>query len=231
MPTSDLDRATVALCQLSYSPSLGASLPVRVRGKVTPNSSRFLDILDSAETGGMVHIHPSRKGAVMAPRDRGQHQFDQVDQVEVYLVTGAESDAGTDGEVYLLLGGREFNIKRADINDRQPRAQDRYVLGQGATIEHKDRNDPRQTEIFMVWDHDIGLRFEPQADTITPDAWHLREAWLYIRAGGFEDFAWLSPGQWLGWHYGLTTTQFQLQIQDEDKTPNEKAKEYQSRQS
>jgi hypothetical protein len=166
----------------------------------------------------------------MAPRDPEKYKNDPIDQVEVKVFTGSESDAGTDGEVYLLLCGREFCIKRADINDRQPGKLDTYVLGRGANIENKARNDPQETPVYMAWNNPIGVRFAPKTDTPTTDAWHLAEMYLYIRtAGGFEDFALLEGSHWFGWHFGLTNTQFGLSIQDPEKTPNEQAKEFQSR--
>jgi hypothetical protein len=76
------------------------------------------------------------------PRDRDKFAEDPIDRVDVTLVTASDPGSGSDGEVYLLLGGREFNLKRADINDREAGAVDRYLLGRGANIEHKAENDP-----------------------------------------------------------------------------------------
>jgi hypothetical protein len=155
-------------------------------------------------------------------RDRAKYGEDTIDRIEVSLHTSTDSP-DTRGEVYLVIGGREFNIKRPDINDRKPGAIDQYVLGRGANIENKAENDPRVLPIGLVWDSPVGLRFEPVPGQTPPDVWCLNDASLSVfTEGGYEDYAWLPAGLqplWLGWHFGLAVHHLNYEIQDEDKTP------------
>lgn len=160
-------------------------------------------------------------------RDRGQFGEDFIDHVDVYLSTGTDvlsgsDDAGTDGEVYLLLGGREFNIKRADINDRLPGATDVYRLGSGATIQNPIQNNPRGMPISLFWDNPIGVRFQPEQGK-PGDTWQCEDVYLSIHTdGGFEDVA-TTPAilnnTWLGWQFGFTLQGLILEVMDEDKSP------------
>jgi len=56
--------------------------------------------------------------------------------------TGNVIDAGTDGDVFLGLGGREFFVDSSD-NDFERGADKVYVFGQGANVLRPDQNDPR----------------------------------------------------------------------------------------
>lgn len=156
-------------------------------------------------------------------RDRQQHGDDPIDRIDVTLVTGTDDGADTNGEVYVTVAGREFNVKRRNYDDRQAGAVDQYRLGNGANIEHPAQNDPRGMPIFMVWDNPIGLRFEPQAGANPPDTWQVSDAYLSVfTEGGYEEFAGLvAPlmGSWLGFHTGLVLHGFAVESQDEDKTP------------
>jgi hypothetical protein len=176
-------------------------------------------------------------------RDRGKYGDDAIERVEVWLDTNNVTGAGTDGEVYLVLGGREFNIKRGGgYNDRQQGATDYYVLGQGANIEHKKENNPTGIPIQLVWDNEFGLRFEPQAGLNPPDAWNLASVGVAIHTiKGYEDWGYLDgaltgpgapgpdpgTGLWLGWHYGLIAG-LELEVQEEDKSPLQRKQEYQA---
>jgi hypothetical protein len=162
-------------------------MPARVKGINVPNSSTLLDTLDSAETGGKVRT-PVEEGGRQGTRP-GKYGDGTVKRVEVWLSTGDVAGAGTDGQVYLVLGGREFNLKRSDINDRQQGATDHYILGQGANIEHKKENNPTGIPMHLVWDNELGLRFEPVAGLNPPDAWNLGLAEVSIQTvNGYEDW-------------------------------------------
>jgi hypothetical protein len=168
------------------------------------------------------------------PRDRDKFSNDAVDWIDVTLVTADVEKADTNGDVYLTLGGREFNLKRPDLDDRKRGASDRYLLGgfggKFTNVEHKDQNNPRDLPIILVWDHPVGLRFQPVANQNPPDAWKLADCWVSIHTvRGFEEFVWMDSGLanlWLGGHSGLTVG-LELEIQDEDKAkPKHKRAEY-----
>jgi hypothetical protein len=133
-----------------------------------------------------------------------------VTQIRVTLVTGDVPDAQTNGEVYLVVGGREFNIKRPDIDDRQRAATDVYRLGQGANIDNARMNDPRKLVTKRLLErYPVGLRFEPVPNRppAPPDAWNLASATMAITSSDeWRDEFVLDDAHkdvWLGFHTGL----------------------------
>ena len=77
-------------------------------------------------------------------RDLDTYGKDQIEHVEAWMGTGYVPGAGTNGEVYLALGGREFNLKRpAPHEDRGQGSIDHYQLGgHDANVEHPAENNP-----------------------------------------------------------------------------------------
>jgi len=88
-----------------------------------------------------------------------------VTRIELRLVTGNRTDAGTDGNVVLGLGGREFFVdSQGDVNDFEKNSDRTYVFGSGANVNRPTENDPRNP--WQVDSNDIGrdpryIRFEP----------------------------------------------------------------------
>jgi hypothetical protein len=68
--------------------------------------------------------------------------------VTAVFETADEEGAGTNGEVYLGIGGREF---RCDIpgSEFEPGDTDTFVFGAGANVHHADRNDPRVPQLTL----------------------------------------------------------------------------------
>jgi hypothetical protein len=134
--------------------------------------------------------------------------LEPLDQIVVTLRTGNVAGAETDGQVYLSLGGREFNLKRPDHDDRAQGATDTYRLGRDANVENKERNDPRKLLFGAYSFYPVGLRFEPQATTPQPDDWNLANARVVVKIGEGSTEEWvLEEGLrqlWLGFHSGLT---------------------------
>ena len=64
-----------------------------------------------------------------------------VKQIIVNLKTSDRAGAGTNGHVYLGLGGREFNLNLS-TEDREPGATDSYTLGEGRTSSTRTRTIP-----------------------------------------------------------------------------------------
>jgi hypothetical protein len=130
-----------------------------------------------------------------------------LDQVTVTLRTGNVPGAGTDGEVYLSLGGREFNLKIPNHDDRAPGKLDTYRLGRGANIEHPDRNDPRKILFGSYGFYPVGLRFQPVATTPQPDDWNLADARVVVKLGEGSSEEWVLEealrNLWLGVRSGL----------------------------
>jgi hypothetical protein len=98
------------------------------------------------------------------------------------IVTGNVDGAGTDGRVYLGIGGREFRLD-STADDYEKHSWREYVLGAAPTepapaaprtsVKNPERNDPRQG-LVLDSEH-LGrtptyLRFEPQT---AGDDWDL----------------------------------------------------------
>lgn len=131
-----------------------------------------------------------------------------LDQIVVTLRTGNVAGAETNGEVYLSLGGREFNLKRPNHDDRARGATDTYRLGRDANISNKERNDPRKLRFGSYGFYPVGLRFEPQATTPQPDDWNLANARVVVKLeeGSTEEYELEESlrNLWLGFHSGLS---------------------------
>lgn len=87
-----------------------------------------------------------------------------IDHVEVHIMTGDRSRAGTAERVVLGLGGQEFEID-SRANDFQRGSDVTYVLGKGATVSSARHNDPRKLSLTDVEAHPVYLRvgLGPQA--------------------------------------------------------------------
>ena len=88
-----------------------------------------------------------------------------ITRIELRVVTGDRTDAGTDGAVFLGLGGREFNVdSRGEVNDFERGSDRTYIFGSGATVNRPEENDPRSP--WQIDSNDVGrvpryIRFEP----------------------------------------------------------------------
>jgi hypothetical protein len=143
-----------------------------------------------------------------------------INQIEVTLVTGNRVAAGSNGDVFLQLGPREFNL-RLPPNPTGPTERDKgvrneYTLGQGANIVNKERNDPRKDLPLKTYDLEAvpaALRFKGQSDD---DAWNLEEAVVRAQSQDGEQVWTRMAGNannlWLGNKFGnvcyLIQTQF-----------------------
>ena len=124
-----------------------------------------------------------------------------ITRIELRLVTGNRTDAGTDGDVFLGVAGQEFNVdSQGDVNDFE-RGSDRvYVFGDGATVLRPDENDPR-----TPWQTDSDeLRFTPRYIRFEPGQggdWDVERVDLtVIYQGGSLHVSRLEGGNhlWLG---------------------------------
>ncbi len=124
----------------------------------------------------------------------------------VRLITGDRDNAGTDGDVYIGMCGREFYIDsaRSSVDDFE-RASDRtYKFGAGSNVKFHEANDPRSD--YPVFTEDIELtpayiRFEP---TGRNDHWNLESVTVDVNNGEVRLEA-LQGGDhlWLGTHSGM----------------------------
>jgi hypothetical protein len=144
------------------------------------------------------------------------------------IITGNVDGAGTDGRVYLGLGGREFRLDPT-ADDYEKHSWREYILGAAPNepqlaspqirVKYPDRNDPRQG---LPLDTDnlnrtpAYLRFEPQGAS---DDWDLAFAAALVYGERFIT-AYTLPADfhnlWLGQATGKVvylTTEWQLSDQ------------------
>jgi hypothetical protein len=112
--------------------------------------------------------------------------------IDVTIMTG--DGAGTDGDVYLGICGREFFVDTSR-DDFERGSSTTYRLGDGANILNKERNDPRNPQLdsndldkFPVY-----IRFDPSGSY--PD-WNLTFVNVELAGTGYGVI--FRPGLWLG---------------------------------
>jgi len=98
----------------------------------------------------------------------------RIDSIQLHIQTGNLSGAGTDGDVYLGLCGREFSIDTTR-DDFERGAARTYVLGEGANINNAAVNDPRSHGLFTenAALFPVYIRFYPQS---RGDNWQVQRA-------------------------------------------------------
>ncbi|MCL6711645.1 hypothetical protein M8R20_32155 [Pseudomonas sp. R2.Fl] len=135
----------------------------------------------------------------------------QITRIELHLETGEQSGAGTDGDVYLGLCGREFYIDSTK-DDFERDSSRTYIFGDSNSdrnVQHPDLNDPNahylRTENLDKFP--VYIRFQPHAGNPRSDRWQLERADVYLN--GSDIYEWTTsgiikgPGIWLGIHAGL----------------------------
>lgn len=130
------------------------------------------------------------------------------------IITGDVDGAGTDGRVYLGIGGREFRLDSRE-DDYERGSWREYVLGTGPLepnpsppqfrVRNWDNNDPTlrlQVDTDNLRRTPVYIRFEPQGAL---DNWNLFFVATLVYAGQFfvgyappEDFSDLWLGQAMG---------------------------------
>lgn len=134
------------------------------------------------------------------------------------IITSDVDNAGTDGRVYLGIGGREFRLdSRADDYERGSWRE--YVLGRAplepqlpppqVRVQNPDDNDPRRgypLRTDQLSKSPVYVRFEPEGDS--PN-WNVRSvvALVYRGEGTFVCYFSLPTDfetVWLGDTYGKT---------------------------
>ncbi|MGW0535217.1 hypothetical protein [Streptomyces sp. NPDC003032] len=106
---------------------------------------------------------------------------ENIRKIEVLVQTVRETDAGTDGLVYLFIAGREFLLKTAQGNDHEPGSQN-FVLGEGANVHNSASNDPRDPQLRASFLDAFPpyVRFRPVDQN---DMWHLERVDVTVTSG------------------------------------------------
>lgn len=128
-----------------------------------------------------------------------------ITRMDVRLVTGNRSGAGTDGNVFVAVCGREFSVDSAGDFDDFEQADDRtYVFGAGANVANPARNDPRSpfqldtnnVNRFPRWVRlDGGSEWDVELVTITLNPGQASQVVLSALGGASHLF--LGPGRFL----------------------------------
>lgn len=141
----------------------------------------------------------------------------QVTGILCQIITGNVSGAGTDGQVFLGLGGREFRLDSSQ-DDYERGSWREYILGRAPLepnlpppqirVSNGARNDPRQgfpiDTTRLTPRTPVYIRFEPSGNS--PD-WNLKSAVVLVYTGeGQFVVAYMSPQSfdnlWMGDRYG-----------------------------
>lgn len=116
-------------------------------------------------------------------------------QIRVFVHTGVENGAGTDGDVFVGICGREFRIDTSGFDDFEAGHVRDYRLGEDANIANAGRNDPRSPQLdsdnldkFPVY-----IRFEPSG---SGSDWNLSTVRVSVEGRSYG--AGFQKGLWLG---------------------------------
>ena len=105
-----------------------------------------------------------------------------ITQLRLRLVTGNRENAETDGDVFLGVAGREYNVD-TQADDFERGSDRTYIFGEGATVLRSGENDPRspwQTDTDDLRFSPIYIRFEPGEG----GDWNIERAELTVIAPG-----------------------------------------------
>jgi hypothetical protein len=129
-----------------------------------------------------------------------------IQSIHLNVQTEDIEDAGTDGDVYLGICGREFYID-SSADDFERKSSREYILGDGANVKYRSDNDPRSPQLSFenVERFPVYIRFQPRSRT---DRWRLQRAQVSFNERFFPrwDTAGFFPitgGIWLGIRAGV----------------------------
>ncbi len=114
-----------------------------------------------------------------------------ITRIAARIKTGNRSGAGTDGNIFLGIGGREFHLD-SQADDFEQNSDRTYVMGESlpseTSVNNAARNDPRVDYVLTSEFLDkfpVYIRFEDSGDS--PD-WNLEVAnnlWLGANYGKY----------------------------------------------
>jgi hypothetical protein len=124
--------------------------------------------------------------------------------VHALVYTGDESDAGTDGDVYLGAGGREFHLD-TEGEDFDPGSMQTYRFGTFPTVFNAATNDPQDQRLVLetIELMPLYIRFETRN---REDRWRLKRAIVVFNSqlSPMFDSELIAPnGIWLDARSGL----------------------------
>ena len=144
-----------------------------------------------------------------------------INTIYVYLHTRYETGAGTNGDVYVGIGGREFSIDSSDedYNDFEEGNQRTYILGEkpplvpadSTTVLHSTSNDPRKPYALKtenLFSFPAYVRFVPDDPADEDDYWGLDEIVVTVNPTILPNIKYSALGGneylWFGYNWGYT---------------------------
>ena len=126
-----------------------------------------------------------------------------ITRIDVRFATSLRNKAGTDGDVYIGIGGREFYVD-SEAEDFGEGADRWYRFGEGSNVKFAARNDPADPQLLTedLDRYPAYVRFSPKD---REDSWHLGFVELNINPGPEQVHYEALRGndkQWLGTHAG-----------------------------
>lgn len=128
-----------------------------------------------------------------------------INRIDVQVWTGSKNGAGTDGDVYVAVAGREFYVD-SSANDFERGSTRTYTLGTAANVRYAAYNDPRSPQLKTedLAKYPVYIRFEPYG--VGPD-WNLERIVITVNPGPSQvvyDNLRIAgtPDLWLGQKYG-----------------------------
>jgi hypothetical protein len=133
----------------------------------------------------------------------------KITRIDVRVQTGNRTDAGTNGDVFIAIAGREFKLDSA-VDDFEKGSDRTYILGEGtgggSPLNNPKNNDPATPFALDTADLDkfpIWIRFEPLGSNNA--AWNLEFVRATVNPGPKQEQyqALLTEGNlWLGQNSG-----------------------------
>lgn len=151
------------------------------RGSSSNAKNKDVDILTPYDANAYIG---QREALSVFDMNAAQSMYsDTISSIQVSLQTGSN---GTNNDVYLGIGGREFNLSNSG-NDRSANSVDIYTLGAGATVNDASKNDPRTPALTV---REI-LSFPAYIRLDGSDGWSLTSVTVTIQGimgNSFPDF-------------------------------------------
>jgi hypothetical protein len=129
------------------------------------------------------------------PADLKQNKMSDIQKIKVTVKTSNIDGAGTDGNVFLGICGREFFLDSSG-NDFEKNSLLTYTFGVDANVTRKNENDPRKPQLRTehLKDFPVYIRFEPLGGSSS--AWNLK--YVSIEVEGLDYGISYPTGLWLG---------------------------------
>ena len=110
-----------------------------------------------------------------------------ITRIDVRIKTGRGGKlAGTDGDVYIRIGGREFFVDSA-ADDFEQGSDRTYTFGEGANVRDAALNDPRSPYQLLTENLNrfpINIRFVPGPGSLAQeDVWILESITVTVNPG------------------------------------------------